>query len=176
MAILNRLSRLFTADVHAVLDRIEEPEALLRQSLREMEGAVSEGARHLKLAAADLAKAVLRRTQLDPVIAAIAEELELSFAADNDELVRRCLRRRIQQQRQRTQLDQHCSQLEAEIASLTLRLAEQNEQLEGLRQKAELFDIAASDAVEPIVSDPYAVSDADVDLALLRELQARRAS
>ena len=37
MALINRMSRLFTADVHAVLDRIEEPEALLKQAIREME-------------------------------------------------------------------------------------------------------------------------------------------
>ena len=29
MALINRMSRLFTADVHAVLDRIEEPDVLL---------------------------------------------------------------------------------------------------------------------------------------------------
>ena len=37
MPIINRISRLFTADLHAVLDRIEEPEALLKQAIREME-------------------------------------------------------------------------------------------------------------------------------------------
>jgi phage shock protein A len=37
MALINRVSRLFTADLHAVLDRIEEPDALLRQAIREME-------------------------------------------------------------------------------------------------------------------------------------------
>src|SRR6188508_28625 len=30
MALINRMSRLFTADVHAVLDRIEEPDVLLK--------------------------------------------------------------------------------------------------------------------------------------------------
>ena len=40
MALINRMSRLFTADVHAVLDRIEEPDVLLRQAIREMEEAL----------------------------------------------------------------------------------------------------------------------------------------
>src|SRR5687767_9840646 len=31
MALIDRLARLFQADLHAVLDRIEEPEVLLRQ-------------------------------------------------------------------------------------------------------------------------------------------------
>ena len=37
MALIKRLSRLFAADLHAVLDQIEEPEALLKQAVREME-------------------------------------------------------------------------------------------------------------------------------------------
>ncbi len=35
MAIVNRIRRLFHADVHAVLDIIEEPEAILKQAIRE---------------------------------------------------------------------------------------------------------------------------------------------
>ena len=31
MALINRVSRLFTADFNAVLDRIEEPELLLKR-------------------------------------------------------------------------------------------------------------------------------------------------
>ena len=37
MALITRISRLFQADFHAVLDRIEEPEQLLKQAIREME-------------------------------------------------------------------------------------------------------------------------------------------
>lgn len=36
MALINRATRLFRADLHAVLDRIEEPDILLRQAVREM--------------------------------------------------------------------------------------------------------------------------------------------
>ena len=37
MALITRISRLFTADFHAVLDRIEEPDVLLKHAIREME-------------------------------------------------------------------------------------------------------------------------------------------
>ena len=37
MALINRVTRLFKADIHAVLDQIEEPEQLLRQAVRDME-------------------------------------------------------------------------------------------------------------------------------------------
>ena len=37
MALITRVARLFRADLHAVLDRIEEPDVLLKQAVREME-------------------------------------------------------------------------------------------------------------------------------------------
>ncbi len=36
MAIFTRLARLLRADLHALLDRMEAPDVLLQQSLREM--------------------------------------------------------------------------------------------------------------------------------------------
>ena len=41
MTLINRLSRLFKADVHAMLDRIEEPPLLLQQALRDMAQALA---------------------------------------------------------------------------------------------------------------------------------------
>ncbi len=41
MALITRMTRLFTADLHAVLDRLEEPDVLLKQALREMEDDVA---------------------------------------------------------------------------------------------------------------------------------------
>ena len=37
MALINRVSRLFKADFHAVLDQLEEPEQILKQAIRDME-------------------------------------------------------------------------------------------------------------------------------------------
>ena len=42
MALVTRLSRLFQADFHAVLDRIEEPDLQLRQAVREMQFALDQ--------------------------------------------------------------------------------------------------------------------------------------
>ena len=47
MALITRISRLFKADFHAVLDQIEEPEVLLRQAVREMEDSIAHGDQEL---------------------------------------------------------------------------------------------------------------------------------
>lgn len=174
MAILSRLSRLFRADVHAVLDRIEEPHALLRQSLREMEAVVAERARQLQQRQAERDRCGERAVQIEKAIARVAEELDLSFEAGNDELIRRCLRRRLQAQRQLAQFERRATELDAEISLASAALAEQGERLESLRQQAALLDLPAESAVDTV--DSTSVTEADVDLALLRELQRRRAS
>jgi len=42
MALVTRLTRLFQADFHAVLDRIEEPDLQLKQAVREMQFALDQ--------------------------------------------------------------------------------------------------------------------------------------
>ncbi len=180
MAIVNRITRLFTADVHAVLDRLEEPDALLRQAIREMETALAEQALRLKRLEADREQQRRRRAEIERALAGIGEELDLSFAAGNETLVRKSLRRRLEGERLVKMLDGRLQGLVAQIDELTPALAQQRERLESLRQKAALFD------VEPVACgggdaarwscDDFCVSEADVDLALLREQQARRAS
>ena len=49
MALVTRLSRLFQADFHAVLDRIEEPDLQLRQAVREMQFALDQDQQRLQL-------------------------------------------------------------------------------------------------------------------------------
>ena len=49
MVLITRLARLFRADVHAVLDRIEEPLLLLQQAVREMEADLADNEKQLKL-------------------------------------------------------------------------------------------------------------------------------
>ena len=49
MALITRLSRLFQADFHAVLDRIEEPDIQLKQAIREMQIELQQNEQRLAL-------------------------------------------------------------------------------------------------------------------------------
>ena len=180
MAIVNRITRLFTADVHAVLDRLEEPDALLRQAIREMESALAEHAQQLKALELDRELVRRRSSEIERSLASIREEIDLSFAAGNEALVRTCLRRRLEGERLQRMLEQRQTALTQQIEQATPVLAQQRERLDSMRQKAALFDVettscANADSTRWNGSD-CGVSEADVDLALLREQQARRAS
>ncbi len=76
MALIHRISRLLTADVHAVLDRIEEPAALLRQALREMEEELVHGERRIKRIEHDRAGAAGRRAKLEGTVRDLDAKLE----------------------------------------------------------------------------------------------------
>lgn len=180
MAIVNRITRLFTADVHAVLDRLEEPDALLRQAIREMETALAEHTQQLKALQQDRELVRRRSVELERSLAQIREEIDLSFAAANEALLRTCLRRRLEGERMQHLLEQRVAALSQQIEQATPVLELQRERLETMRQKAALFDIEVTPCAHPDGTrwngGETCVSEADVDLALLREQQARRAS
>ncbi len=177
MAIAARITRLFTADVHAVLDRLEEPEALLRQAIRDMESALAEQVRRLQALALEREQLDRRSAEIERALAGVAGELDLSFAAGNEALVRRCLRRKLEGERMQRLHAQRREQVLALVTQLTPQIEQQRERLEAMRQKAALFDVELPGCEEShFGSDDACVSEADIDLALLREQQARRAS
>jgi phage shock protein A len=48
MALITRIARLFKADMHSLLDSIEEPQSVLKQAIREMSEAIEQGERQLE--------------------------------------------------------------------------------------------------------------------------------
>jgi phage shock protein A len=176
MAIVHRITRLFRADVHAVLDQLEEPDALLRQAIREMESAVAAQSAQLKAGELDRESLRRRQTEIERSTGSIREELDLCFAAGNDLLVRTCLRRRLECERLGQALQQRLSVLDQQIEQGSTALAQQRERLESMRLKAAAWDVADSTGTDrSSACASTGVSEADIDLALLRELQARRA-
>lgn len=176
MAILTRLNRLFRADVHAVLDQLEEPDALLRQAIRDMEEELDRGSTRLRAQEQELATSQRRQREIEAGLAGITGELDLCFAAGNEALARLLLRRRLEGERLLKQVAQQLQRLSAAITEAAQRIADQRQRLDGLRQRAALFDAASPGVEAPNwSSEDFAVSEADVELALLREKQ-RRAS
>jgi phage shock protein A len=178
MALVTRLTRLFRADAHAVLDRLEEPQVLLRQAVREMEEEATHNAQALK--ALELEHEHTRRHigEIASSLSAIAGELDLCFAAGNQNLVRILLRRRLEGERLAQHLGQRLARQSADISQRRSALDDQRQRLEGMRQKAAIFDVeAGAEKCETNWGTPdITVTEDDIDLALLREQQQRKAS
>lgn len=176
MALIDRFARLFRADMHAVLDRLEEPTALLRQALRDMEDELARSTLRLKTLQIERNQIELQVGRTEAALAELGPELDLCFDAGNENLTRSLLRRRLEHERLLARLQQQRERLDADIADASAAVAEQRRKLDATRQKAAIFDPEPEHAAERgIGADDLTVTDADVDLAYLREKQKRRA-
>lgn len=180
MALLTRLSRLFQADLHAVLDQLEEPEALLRQSVREMEDALAADERLLKRLGEDRGRAARQHADCGLTLERLELELATCFAANETELARRLVRRKLEQ----TKLAASLLRVEEDCAkraqALAVRLEDNRARLANLRHK---LDVLVSQAAEAgrgetrCESGPdLAVAEDEVEAAFLREQAARKPS
>ena len=180
MAIINRLSRLFRADFHAVLDRIEEPEQMLRQAVREMDNEVAQMQRYIEQQQRTQAALETRKRELGARVETADRELDLCFANDKPELARALVRQKLEADRLITHVDGKLATLADDIARNKARLDEQRATLESIRQKADVFageSVTDEPAVDVVgATRDFSITDADVDIAMLREQQLRGAS
>jgi phage shock protein A len=178
MALITRVARLFRADFHAVLDRVEEPDILLRQAIREMEEDLArdeKGYQRQQQEAEQLAK---KAAELGRSHSALDEELDVCFAADKEDLARPLIRRRLETERSLQLVEQRREVVAAQLDRLAQRLGDNRTRYESMRQKAELFDEKQHepDGIPPWQGVDIRVRDEDVEVALLKERQRRAAT
>ncbi len=178
MALITRVSRLFRADFHAVLDRIEEPGVLLRQAVREMEDELARDEQRSKILKHEQGQLDARATDLEQSLHEIGKELDICFESGNDDLARACIKRRLETQRFGKGLSRKRRVLQETLGELDTRLTENRARLESMRQKAELLagDSAGFHPEDNWSSPEFTVRDEDVEVAFLREQQLRRRS
>jgi phage shock protein A len=176
MALVTRLSRLFQADFHAVLDRIEEPDLQLRQAVREMQFVLEQDQQRLKLLQHEAA-------QLDKATASTAaslkgfdEELDICLAAKKDDLARDLIRRKLTAEKQLQALQLQSVGIESQRQALDQQIDEQSQQLTSMKQKLELLVNEAEHFVNGNFNPADTVRSEEVEIALLREKERRAKS
>ncbi|MDA8456488.1 PspA/IM30 family protein [Acidovorax sp. GBBC 3334] len=135
----NRVGRVIAGSVHALVDRIENqaPEAVMEQSIREVDTVITDVRHELGLVSANRHLAQQQHSHLNAQHETLTEQTRQALAADRDDLARAAVAR---------QLD-----IEAQIPVLETNLAEQvrkEEELKGYvtallakkRQMAEALD------------------------------------
>ena len=175
MTLIARVSRLFRADLHAVLDRVEEPDLVLRQAVREMEEDLARDGRNREALLAELQRMAARDEEIERSLSGMEEELDVCFEAGKDDLGRALIRRRLEGKSYRATLARRREGIQEKLARLEKRIREHSAQLDAMRQKAELFTPREA---EPFVGEPWdvpdpRVRDEDVEVAFLRERQRR---
>jgi phage shock protein A len=178
MALITRISRLFQADLHAVLERIEEPDLLLRQAVREMEDDLAGDEQNMKVLNHDLGQLLSRESEISQSLAEIENELDVCFESGQDDLARALIRRKLEALRFQKHLSHKRHLQEQTLNDLRTRLQENRARLDSMRQKAELLaEETSADSPEDIWSgSEFVVRDEDVEVAFLREKQKRSRS
>ncbi len=184
MALITRISRLFKADFHAVLDQIEEPEALLKQAIRDMEDDLASTEQRIKLYTHDQEALTQRKGELEGAIAEYSVQLDLCFESGKDELARNIIRRKLEAERLLKRLNTKHAANAKYLAEQRSMLENNDATLESLRQKAELFaqHAPAHGSADSEFDDiswmarEMAVGDDEVEIAYLRERNLRSAS
>jgi len=184
MALINRVSRLFKADFHAVLDQIEEPEQLLKQAIRDMEDDLAATDQRISLCAHDTEAIAVRKSELENALAEIDEQIDLCFESEKDDLARNLIRKKLEAARLLQRLNAKHAANEKYLAGQGAIRDENRTTLEGLRQKAELFaqrapvHSTAGSEFDDIawMARELTVGDDEVEVAFLREKSLRGAS
>lgn len=171
MALIARLSRLFQADMHAVLDKIEEPEQLLKQAIREMEESIATDEQQTLLWKNEQQQLTNKYDQLAETLTDLEEKLSLCFKSNKDDLARSLIKWKLETQQTRLLLAKKIADLKEKIIRLTKQLTEHQAQLASMKQKAEAFLDENRVNLTNWENSPVAVRDEDVEVAFLYEKQ-----
>jgi phage shock protein A len=176
MALITRLSRLFQADMNAVLDKIEEPGLLLKQAIRDMEESIALDDRQLRLWEFEQQQLNNRINELSQSLTESDNKIMLCFKSDKDDLARAMLRQKLEAQQVLKSLTGKMTVMKEKAGRLATQLAEHKTQLAEMKQKAEIF--MDENRVNPSnwENSLNTVRDEDIEIAFLAEKQKWRES
>lgn len=169
LKLFDRIITLVKADAHGVVESLEERSLLLEQYLREAELELDRQRAALEALRDEEKRLRDTLARRDEEIRELDEDVELALAGGKDELARFAIRRLLPRRSEAKALQSRLAKLAAEGGALAERLAEQEQQLEGLRARvrAEMARAREPDAPCGWLAEP-AVADEEVELELMR--------
>lgn len=139
MAIMTRILRLWKADIHGVMDQLEDKELLLKQYLREMKSSLNDEEERLQRTSSIIERLKNLISECKEEIAKLEKDLELALRKDNDEIAKILIRKQRGQQRYSEEMQRKLEGLELEQAESIAILNEHRLQYETMRAKTEAY-------------------------------------
>jgi phage shock protein A len=179
MTILTRIFRLFKADIHGVMDQIEDQGLLLKQHLRDMEDSLAHKEARLKQMCfardqvrQDYEKGIKESNHLE-------QDLEVAIRKDRDDIARMLIKKIKPLSHIQSERCSHVDRLKHEIGQFKADFEQQRLRYERLRQQAADFfhrteNLRGDQIWSPIQagSEAYKYSDEEVELELLQRKEA----
>jgi phage shock protein A len=136
MGIMTRLVRLCKADIHGVMDQMEDKALLLKQHLRDMQEELDRKEARLAGMLASREETERERERRSQEHAALEQDLGLAIAKEKDDIARTLIKKLKPLAHHRDELARHIQALDRDIAQFRTALDEQRLLHEQLRLKA----------------------------------------
>ncbi len=178
MGIATRMIRLCKADLHAVMDRMEDRVLLLKQYLREMEAALVIKRTRIDRLAAHETRVTQELVSHRDKITAVAEDIALAVSRERDDIARMLIRKVYPQRQTVEALEARLRRLRAEVEEGEAAYARQKAVFEEIGQRAAVVANAGwLDAETPHGGpvpggQPSGPSEAEIELELLQHKEA----
>lgn len=175
MTIMTRILRICRADIHGIMDKMEDQDLLLQQHLREMENSLIEKEKRIHRLAESKRLIQVELTAGKQECEHLENDLELSLRKNKDNIAKLLIRRQIVQRKHNEKLQQQYGTLAEELAQIRQLHEEQLRQYELLKVKAANYSLhckrttdlrAANLSARPV--EAYASDDHEIELELLR--------
>lgn len=171
MSILNRISRLFKADLHGILDNLEEPETILKQAIRDMQEEIDQAEATLSSLRRQQERLQQKQQQQSQTIEELQQQLQFCLNEDNEALAKSVIRKKLQAELSLKELSRQLKNIGEEIGHKNTETEERKEKLQAVRDKLELFCEQHDDDNAAANDSGMTVTQDDVELAYLTEKQ-----
>src|SRR5712691_646853 len=178
MTLIARVTRLFKADLHGILDSLEEPEEVVKQAIRDMEEDLATQERQLAELHTVMQRLAREAQELTASMQESERQIDLCFAAGNEPLAKNLLRKRLEMAKRARGIARAQDETRAKSEVRTKQLTEHKEQLAAVVQKLKLYEETrasqpwASSLCSPL-QGASVVTDDEVEVAFLEEQRRR---
>jgi phage shock protein A len=139
MRIITRLIQLFKADIHSVIDRLEDKRVLLKQYFRDMEDALEQKEAQLKKLRASRTQIQREEEKYTHEIETLEKELKIAIHKNKDDIARLLIKKIKSLSSHREELRNYLEILKYRISQLENCIAEQRLRYKQLRLRAEEY-------------------------------------
>jgi phage shock protein A len=174
MTLITRISRLFKADLHGILDGLEEPQEVIKQAIRDMEEDIAAQERRLEELRAIMQRLAREAQETTATMQEIESQIDICFAAENEALARNLIRKRLEMARRAKGIARAQEETQAQSDGLATRIATHKAQLASVVQKLRAYE--ETQPRNPWASSPCAalqggsvITDDEVEVAFLEE-------
>ena len=179
MGIMTRFMRLCKADIHGVMDQLEDKGLLLKQYLRDMEEELAQKEARLRKLVVSRDKLQQDKDKYSEECARLNQDIESAIKKDKDDIARLLIKKIKPMATHRDEIARHIENLGREITQLHGLIEEQRLQYEQLELRAkEYFHMEEREKWEKTISTTVPStpsgepSEEEVELELLKRKEA----